>query len=212
MDNICAMFMNDPQFRTALISIVLGFFFRVYRLERDNIHYSSKEAGQRTLMAIAVMIILSLCINSEQLNIPEEIKEKVQFWSVMIYCGIAFYQTIDNNHSERNRPLSIIKFILIFFFSTGSNEFKLVISTIALFAGIYLARTGRIVEDIDQILHTEIILLSAETLVITVCTIFSVIESDIASMVVLVLFTETVLYSINYTVVFAVKERLLFVE
>ena len=163
-------------------------------------------------MAIAVMIILSLCINSEQLIIPEEIKEKVQFGSVMIYCGIAFFQTIDNNHPERNRLLSIVKFILIFFFSTGSNEFKLVISTIALFAGIYFARSGRIVEEIDKILHTEIVLLSAETLVIAACTIFSVIESDIASMVVLVLFTETVLYSINYTVVFVVKERLLFVD
>lgn len=212
MDIICTMFKNDPQFWTALISIVLCFFFRASRLERDNIHYSSKEAGQRTLMAIAVMIILSLCINSEQLIIPEEIKEKVQFGSVMIYCGIAFFQTIDNNHPERNRLLSIVKFILIFFFSTGSNEFKLVISTIALFAGIYFARSGRIVEEIDKILHTEIVLLSAETLVIAACTIFSVIESDIASMVVLVLFTETVLYSINYTVVFVVKERLLFVD
>lgn len=212
MDYICTLFKNDPQFWSALISIVLCFCFRAYRLERDNIHYSSKEAGQRTLLAIAVMIILSLCLNSEQLIISEEIKEKIQIVSVMIYCGIAFFQTIDNNHPERNGLLSIVKFILVFAFSTGSNGCKLVLSTIALLAGVYYARSGRIVEDVENILHTEIVLLSAETLVITICTTLSIIKSDVASIVMLVLFTETVLYSINYTVVFSVKERLFFVD
>lgn len=212
MEYICALFESDPQFWTALISIVLCFFFRAHRLEKDNIHYSSKEAGQRTLLAISGMIILSLCLNSEQLIISDEVKEKAQNASVMIYCVIAFFQTIDNKNPERNRLLSIVKFILIYAFSACGNGYKLVLSTIALLAGIYFARAGKIVEDIDKILHTEILLLSAENLVITVCTIFSIIKGDVASLVMLVLFTETVLCSINYTVVFAVKERLFFVD
>ena len=39
MDYICTLFKNDPQFWSALISIVLCFCFRAYRLERDNIHF-----------------------------------------------------------------------------------------------------------------------------------------------------------------------------
>ena len=164
------------------------------------------------MLAISGMIILSLCLNSEQLIISDEVKEKAQNASVMIYCVIAFFQTIDNKNPERNRLLSIVKFILIYAFSACGNGYKLVLSTIALLAGIYFARAGKIVEDIDKILHTEILLLSAENLVITVCTIFSIIKGDVASLVMLVLFTETVLCSINYTVVFAVKERLFFVD
>lgn len=85
MDYICTLFKNDPQFWSALISIVLCFCFRAYRLERDNIHYPSKEAGQRTLLAIAVMIILSLCLNSEQQIISAVSKEmplRRGIWSV----------------------------------------------------------------------------------------------------------------------------------
>ena len=67
------------------------------------------------------------------------------------------------------------------------------LSTIALLAGVYYARSGRIVEDVEKILYTEIVLLSAETLVITICTTLSIIKSDVASIVMLVLFTETVL-------------------
>lgn len=134
------------------------------------------------MLAIAGMIILSLCLNSEQLIISDEVEEKAQNASVMIYCVIAFFQTIDNKNPERNRLLSIVKFILIYVFSACGNGIKLVLSTIALLAGIYFARAGKIVEDIDKILYTEILLLSAETFVITVCTIFSIIKGDICAL------------------------------
>lgn len=84
----------------------------------------------------------------------------------------------------------------------------LVISFIFLVGMVYLYKKQYIKDDTDKIAFAEMVLLCVENILISVFMLFFIGTESVVSTILVVAFEETVLYSLNYIVLFTVKDKI----
>lgn len=177
-------------------------------MSRETWEYSRETASKKVTGIILFMIVLALCFNTSAVNISYEFKEIISGGVVAIYLMVALGSSLDSHNSENNTWVAFVKFVLIYSLCVSGIILALLISIIFAVSMILLYQKQYIKNDRDKITFAEIILLCVENLVVSiVLLVFSNIESTYFT-IVKVVFEETFLYSLNYLVLFAVKEKI----
>ncbi len=189
------------------ISIFLGFLARVYFTSSGRWEYSRETASKKVTITILFMVAVSLFFNAHLLDIPANIKDTITGICAAIYFVIALFDSVVGFESD-STWMPFIKLCLLFLVSVSKEICMIFVSIVFLVGSIYLYKKRCIVKDEDKIIFAEIILLCVENIIIALTALFFLGGESILSILLLVSFEETVLYSINYTIIFAVKEKI----
>lgn len=191
-----------------IVAIVLGFVARVYFTHSGTWSYSRETASKKVLYGILGMAILAICANDDVLTVPENIRVYVDTVTITIYMMIALHSSFDNDNLDNNTWVSFVKYFFLLTMSLTNSVLMAVILLVICGAMAYGARKKEfLTEPSDKITFAEIILLGTENLVLAI--VFAVAYPTKAlPVIVKVVVEETVFYSLNYIILFAVKEKI----
>lgn len=190
-----------------IITIFIGFLVRVYFTSKGTFEYSRETASKKVTATILFMIVLSLLFNIEFLDISSEVKDTFTGICAAVYYILALLDSF-NSRVDKNTWVSFVKLILLFCLSVSNSITMLVISFIFLAGMVHLYKKQYLNEDADKITFVEIVLLCVENILFSIIMLFFIGKENMFSTILIVAFEETVLYSLNYIVLFTVKEKI----
>lgn len=190
-----------------IIIVFIGFLVRVYFTSKGTFEYSRETASKKVTAIIFFMIVLSLLFNIELLNVSSEVKDTLTGICAAVYFILALLDSF-NSLVDKHTWVSFVKLFLLFCLYVSNNIAILITSFIFLVGMIYLYKKQYINEDEDKITFAEIILLCIENILLSIILLFFIGTESVVSTILIVSFEETVLYSLNYIVLFAVKDKI----
>ncbi len=192
-----------------LLSIILcGFFLRIYFTHSGTWEYSRETASKKVTSTILFMVGLALCFETEMISIPISSRGIVEGIIASIYLLISLVTTFNDDDSNSNCLLTFVKFVLVYLLSISNEITAIAISILFAVVIILLYIKEFVNEDSDKITFSEIILLCIENLFLSIGILFFVKTNAPFSVILKVTFEETALYSLNYIILFAVKEKI----
>ena len=190
----------------------LGFLARVHFMTKGTWEWSGKTASKKVANMILLTVVIALCFNGDKSIVPVGFKNEASALAAAMCLIVALMGSMDCENPENNTRVSFVKFAVLFGASVMSPICVILLSIGFVGSMSWLYRRQCIERDYDKITFAEIILLCIENLLIAVVLLLLGDVQTTFSAIAKVVFQETVLYSINYIVIFAVKEKLYYCE
>lgn len=178
-------------------SIIIGYIVRVF-IKMRGTWDTFEIASKKTLKIILLMIIISIASEIEFIKMPDELNNVINIGTMGAYYMIAIKESLNSTDLSENTVLSFCKFTLILIWGLSNTVIGIIISIVTIIISIKVFCMKIITLEEEKVKLFEILLYGVENLFIFVFVIALMKNIDVFSKILLIVFEETVLYSVNW--------------